>query len=180
MSRIGKNPVAFESGVQVTVNAQNEVIVKGAKVSQSVKMRPEIKAKVEGNKIVLTRADDAQATKALHGLYRALVQNAVIGVTQGFTKTLLLNGVGYRAAVKGKVLELNLGYSHPINFEIPAGITIVVEKNTTITVTGASKEQVGAVAAKIRGFREPEPYLGKGVKYSDETIRRKAGKAAGK
>ncbi|MCB0347862.1 MAG: 50S ribosomal protein L6 [Bdellovibrionales bacterium] len=180
MSRIGKNPVAFESGVQVTVTAQNEVIVKGAKATQSVKMRPEIKAKVEGSNIVLTRSDDAQTSKALHGLYRALVQNAVIGVTQGFTKTLILNGVGYRSAVKGKVLELNLGYSHPINFEIPAGITIAVEKNTTITVTGASKEQVGAVSAKIRSFREPEPYLGKGVRYSDETIRRKAGKAAGK
>jgi large subunit ribosomal protein L6 len=180
MSRIGKNPVAFESGVQVSVNAQNEITVKGAKASQLVKMRPEIKAKVEGNKVVLTRSDDSQSSKALHGLYRALVQNAVIGVTQGFTKTLNLNGVGYRAAVKGKVLELNLGFSHPINFEIPAGITIAVDKNTAISVTGASKEQVGAVAAKIRGFRPPEPYLGKGVKYSDETIRRKAGKAAGK
>lgn len=180
MSRIGKNPVAFESGVQVSVTAQNEVIVKGAKATQSVKLRPEIKAKVEGNNIVLTRSNDEQASKALHGLYRALVQNAVIGVTQGFSKTLILNGVGYRSAVKGKMLELNLGYSHPINFEIPAGITIAVEKNTTITVTGASKEQVGAVSAKIRGFREPEPYLGKGVRYSDEVIRRKAGKAAGK
>jgi large subunit ribosomal protein L6 len=180
MSRIGKNPVAFESGVQVSINAQNEITVKGAKASQQVKMRPEIKAKVEGNKVVLTRSDDSQNSKALHGLYRALVQNAVIGVTQGFTKILNLNGVGYRAAVKGKVLELNLGFSHPINFEIPAGITIAVEKNTAISVTGPSKEQVGAVAAKIRGFRPPEPYLGKGVKYSDETIRRKAGKAAGK
>jgi large subunit ribosomal protein L6 len=168
MSRIGKNPVAFESGVQVTVTPANEVVIKGAKVSQSVKMRPEVKAKVEGNKVVLTRKDDSQSSRALHGLYRALVQNAVIGVTQGFSKTLLLNGVGYRAAVKGKVLELNLGFSHPINFEIPQGITIAVDKNTTIVITGASKEQVGAVAAKIRGFREPEPYLGKGVKYNSQ------------
>lgn len=180
MSRIGRLPVVFDKAVTVTVTPDNEVIVKGAKSTEKVKMNPAIKATIDGNKIVLTRKDDAATNRALHGLYRSLVQNAVIGVTSGFQKTLLLNGVGYRAAVKGKALELTLGYSHAINFEIPQGITITVEKNTTVVVSGSNKEQVGHAAAKIRGFREPEPYLGKGVKYSDETIRRKAGKAAGK
>lgn len=180
MSRIGKVPVIVESSVQVTITPENEVIVKGGKSTQSVKMKPEITAKFEDGKIAVTRGDDSKNTRALHGLYRALIQNAVTGVTTGFTKTLILNGVGYRSAVKGKVLEMNLGYSHPIQFQIPEGIEIAVEKNTTVHVKGASKELVGQVAAQIRGYREPEPYLGKGIRYSDEHIRRKAGKAAGK
>lgn len=179
MSRIGKNPVVFDKNVQVSF-ANGELAVKGAKATQKVKVRPEIKVKVEGNQIIFERANDEQSTRALHGLYRALAQNAVTGVTAGFSKTLVMNGVGYRAAVKGKTLEMNLGFSHPINFPIPEGITITVDKNTTVVVTGSSKELVGETAAKIRGFRPPEPYLGKGVKYSDEVIRRKAGKAAGK
>lgn len=180
MSRVGRSPVVVANGVQVTVSPANEVIVKGAKASMKVTMRPEITAKVENNQIVLSRKDESAQSRALHGLYRALVQNAMTGVTAGFTKSLDLVGVGYRAAVSGKKLELSLGFSHPIHFPIPEGIEVKVEKQTSISVTGASRELVGQVAAKIRGFRPPEPYLGKGVKYSDEKLRRKEGKSAGK
>lgn len=180
MSRIGKAPVTVDPKVKVSVTPANEVVVQGAKWTQKVQMRREVTAKFENGQIVLSRKDDAQATRALHGLYRALVQNAVTGVTTGFTKSLDLVGVGYRAAVSGKKLELSLGYSHPITFPIPEGIEVKVDKQTNIQITGASKEQVGQVAAKIRGFRPPEPYLGKGVKYSDEKLRRKEGKSAGK
>lgn len=180
MSRIGKAPVVIAGGVQVTISPANEVVVKGAKSSMKVPMRPEVSAKVEGNQIVLSRKDDSSEARALHGLYRALIQNAMTGVTTGFTKSLDLVGVGYRAAVSGKKLELSLGYSHPIHFQIPEGIEIKVDKQTNISVTGASRELVGQVAAKIRGFRPPEPYLGKGVKYTDEKLRRKEGKSAGK
>ncbi len=167
-------------GVNVTVTPANEVVVKGAKASQTVKMRPQIKAKVEGNQVILTRTNDENETAALHGLYRALIQNAVTGVQTGFAKTLELVGVGYRANVAGKKLELSLGFSHPVVFAIPDGIDIKVDKQTTIHVSGPDKAQVGQVAAKIRGFKPPEPFLGKGVKYSDEHIRRKAGKAGAK
>ena len=168
------------SGVKVNVTPANEVVVQGSKWTQKVAMRPEITAKFENGQVVLSRKDETQASRALHGLYRALVQNAVTGVTTGFTKSLDLVGVGYRAAVSGKKLELSLGYSHPIHFPIPEGIEVKVEKQTNISITGANKELVGQVAAKIRGFRPPEPYLGKGVKYSDEKLRRKEGKSAGK
>lgn len=180
MSRIGRSPVTVGSGVKVTITPENEVIVQGAKHKQSVKLRPEISAKLEGNQIILTRGSEAQSVRALHGLYRALVQNAVTGVTSGFAKSLDLVGVGYRASVSGKKLELSLGYSHPIHFPIPDGIEIKVEKQTNLVVSGPSRELVGQVAAKIRGFRPPEPYLGKGVKYTDERLRRKEGKSAGK
>jgi large subunit ribosomal protein L6 len=180
MSRIGKNPVSFDSKVNVTITPKNEVIVKGAKTSMTVSMRPEIQAKVEAGQVVLTRKNDAKETKALHGLYRSLVKNAVVGVTEGFTRSLTLQGVGYRASVSGQKLELSLGFSHPVIFDVPKGIEIKVDKQTTVLVTGADKALVGQVAAKIRGFRPPEPYLGKGVRYTDEVIRRKEGKSAGK
>lgn len=180
MSRIGKNPVSFDNKVNVTITPKNEVIVKGAKHSMTVAMRPEIQAKVDAGKIVFTRKNDAKETKALHGLYRSLVKNAVVGVTEGFTRSLTLQGVGYRASVAGQKLELSLGYSHPVIYDIPKGIEIKVDKQTTVLVTGADKALVGQVAAKIRGFRPPEPYLGKGVRYTDENIRRKEGKSAGK
>lgn len=180
MSRIGRSPVIFDKAVQVTITPDNEVVVKGAKTTEKVQMKKEIKATVNGQEIVLTRANELKPTKALHGLYRALIQNAVTGVTKGFTKSIDLVGVGYRAGVKGKQLEMTLGFSHPIVFDIPTGIEIKVEKQTHIDITGSSKELVGEVAAKIRGYRPPEPYLGKGVKYSDEVIRKKAGKSAGK
>ncbi|MCJ8276062.1 MAG: 50S ribosomal protein L6 [Bdellovibrionales bacterium] len=180
MSRIGKYPVEFDSKVNVSVTENNEVVVKGGKTTLTVPMLPEVKARVEDGKVYIERQEDTKKGRSLHGLYRSLVQNAVTGVTTGFTKSLILNGVGYRASVSGKTLELSLGYSHPIKFPIPEGIEAKVEKQTTVHISGASKEQVGQVAAKIRGFREPEPFLGKGVRYSDEVIRRKEGKSAGK
>ncbi|MEQ1875206.1 MAG: 50S ribosomal protein L6 [Bdellovibrionia bacterium] len=180
MSRIGKAPILVTSPVTVTVTPANEVVVKGAKATQSVKMRPQIKAKMEGNELILSRTDETRETRALHGLYRALIQNAVTGVTKGFTKNLEMVGVGYRANVQGRKLEMSLGYSHPVVFEIPEGIEIKVEKQTQMSITGPNKELVGQVSAKVRGFRPPEPFLGKGVKYVDERIRRKAGKAGAK
>lgn len=179
MSRIGKYPVNIDDKVQVTV-AGNAVTVKGAKSSLKYVLDSRVSAKVADKKVVLTRIDDSKESKSLHGLYKVLIQNAVTGLTTGFTKTLELHGVGYRANVQGKKLELSLGYSHPIFFDIPEGIEIKVDKQTTIIVNGADKSLVGQVSAKIRGFRPPEPYLGKGVRYAGEHIRRKAGKSAGK
>jgi large subunit ribosomal protein L6 len=178
MSRVGKSPVYVQKGVQVTVTPKNEVVVKGAKHSMTVALRPEIKAKVEEGKVVLLCEDSANGH--FHGLSRALLQNAMTGVSTGWTKELELNGVGYRASVAGKKLELSLGFSHPVVFEIPDGIEVKVEKQTKITINGPDRAKVGQVAAQVRGFRPPEPYLAKGIKYSDEHIRRKAGKAAGK
>lgn len=180
MSRVGKVPVYFDNSVQVTITGDQEVVVKGPKTTQSVQLKPQVQAKVEEGKVVLTRVNDEPQSRAYHGLFRALIQNAVTGVTKGWTKELMLNGVGYRASVSGKKLEMNLGYSHPIVFEIPDGVEIKVDKQTKVVVSGPSRELVGQVAAKLRSFRPPEPYLGKGVKYADETIRRKAGKSAGK
>ena len=179
MSRIGKYPVTFDDKAQVSV-AAGLVTVKGAKTTLKYELDSRVTAKVEAKKVVLTRADDTRESKSLHGLYKVLIQNAVNGVSQGFSKALELHGVGYRANVAGKKLELSLGFSHPIHFEIPEGIEIKVEKQITITVTGADKALVGQVSAKIRSFRPPEPYLGKGVRYAGEHIRRKAGKSAGK
>jgi large subunit ribosomal protein L6 len=180
MSRIGKAAIYFDKAVQITVQPDNSVTVKGAKATQTVPVRKTVGVKVEDGKIILTRTNEDKETRALHGVYRSLIQNAVTGVTKGWSKSLDLVGVGYRANVAGKNLEMSLGYSHPIKFAIPDGIEIKVEKQTNIQVSGASRELVGQVAAKIRGYREPEPYLGKGVKYSDEKIRKKAGKPAGK
>jgi large subunit ribosomal protein L6 len=180
MSRIGRAPVYFDDKVQVTVTPTNAVVVKGAKTALTVQMRPEVSAKLEDKKIVLLRHSETKEARSLHGLYRALVQNAVTGVSKGFTKSLELHGVGYRANVAGKKLELSLGFSHPIVFDIPEGIEIKVDKQTAISITGANRGLVGQVAAKVRSFRPPEPYLGKGVRYTGEHIRRKAGKSAGK
>lgn len=180
MSRIGRSPVYFDKAVQVTITPKNEVVVKGAKHSLTVALRPEIKAKIEDGKVILTKESNEPTARGYHGLYRALIQNAVTGVSKGWTRELELNGVGYRAAVSGKKLELTLGYSHPVVFNIPQGIEITVDKQTKIVVVGPDRGQVGQVAAKIRSFRPPEPYLGKGIKYADEKIRRKAGKSAAK
>lgn len=180
MSRIGKAPIYFDDKVQVAVTPANEVTVKGAKQSLKIALRPEVSAKLEGKKVILTRNSETKEAKSLHGMYRALLQNAVTGVGAGFTRALELHGVGYRATVSGKKLELSLGFSHPINFDIPEGIEIKVDKQTTVVVSGANKGLVGQVAAKIRSFRPPEPYLGKGVRYQGEKLRRKAGKSAGK
>lgn len=180
MSRVGKAPVNFDDKVQVTLSPSNEVLVKSGNKQISLKIRPEVGAKIEGKTMVLSRNEESKSASSLHGMYRALIQNAVTGVSKGFTKALELHGVGYRATVSGKKLEMSLGFSHPVVFEIPEGIEVKVEKQTNISVTGYDKALVGAVAAKIRSFRPPEPYLGKGVRYSDEKIRRKAGKSAGK
>lgn len=179
MSRIGKAPVYFDDKVQVNVTAAG-VVVKGGKHTMTIPVRPEVGVALDGKKVVLTRKMDTKEARSLHGMYRALIQNAVTGVGKGFTRALELHGVGYRANVAGKKLELSLGYSHPISFDIPEGIEIKVDKQTNIAVTGADRGLVGQVAAKIRSFRPPEPYLGKGVRYADEKIRRKAGKSAGK
>ncbi len=180
MSRIGKAPVYLDDKTQVSVSGDNEITVKGAKHTLKLKMRPQVKAQIEGKKVSLLNTDGSQEGRAVHGLYRALLQNAVTGVSKGFEKILELQGVGYRASVSGRKLELSLGFSHPVVFEIPEGIEIKVDKQTTISITGPSKELVGQVAAKVRGFRPPEPYLGKGVRYQGEHIRRKAGKSASK
>jgi len=180
MSRVGKAPIGFDDKVQITLSPANEVLVKAGNKQISLKLRPEVGAKVEGKTLVLSRKEESKEASSLHGMYRALLQNAVTGVSKGFTKALELHGVGYRASVAGKKLEMSLGFSHPIVYEIPDGIEIKIDKQTNISVTGYDRAVVGAVAAKIRSFRPPEPYLGKGVRYSDEKIRRKAGKSAGK
>jgi large subunit ribosomal protein L6 len=179
MSRIGKYPINFDEKSNVTVAGQL-VSIKGAKTSLKYELNSLITPALDGKKLILTRKDDSKESKSLHGLYKVLIQNAVTGVSTGFTKSLEMHGVGYRGNVQGKKLELALGFSHPIHFDIPEGIEIKVDKQTVVIVTGADKAQVGQVAAKIRSFRPPEPYLGKGVRYVGEHIRRKAGKSAGK
>jgi len=177
MSRIGRMPVVIPAGVEITVAGNNLVTVKGKLGELSEKINALISVKVEGNEVVLTRANEDKETRALHGLSRALVANMVKGVSEGFEKKLEINGVGYRAEKQGQNLNLALGYSHPVVIAAPAGITFDVPDTNTIIVKGANKQVVGQIAAVIREKRPPEPYLGKGIKYSDEHIRRKAGKA---
>ena len=178
MSRIGKLPVQIIKGVEVSISPDNEVSVKSAQKVLKIPVNPVINVQVKDNVLVLTRKNDEPKTRAWHGLYRALIQNAVTGVSQGWSKTLVLKGVGYKANVSGKTLEMNLGYSHPVKMQVPEGLTVKVEK-MNITVSGADRAQVGQFSAQIRSWREPEPYLGKGIRYSDEIIRRKAGKSGG-
>jgi large subunit ribosomal protein L6 len=176
MSRVGKKPIAIPSGVEVSVDNGVVTVKKGNKAIE-VNTHDRVGVEVaEGNVTFSLKGEEAQ-DRAYWGTYRALTNNAIVGLDKGFAKSLEINGVGYRAAVKGKVLELQLGFSHPINFEIPENIEIAVDKNI-INIKGISKQEVGQVAAKIRGFRPPEPYKGKGVKYTDEHIVRKAGKTA--
>ncbi len=176
MSRIGKKPIAIPSGVEVSVDGSVVTIKKGNK-SATVDTHNRVNVEITDGNVVMTRIGDSKESSAFWGTYRALTSNAIEGLDKGFSKSLEINGVGYRAAVKGKVLELQLGYSHPINYEIPEGLEISVEKNI-INIKGADKQQVGQSAAIIRGYRKPEPYKGKGVKYTDEHIVRKAGKTA--
>lgn len=177
MSRIGNRPVVVPAGVEVTLNG-NVVTVKGPKGTLTKTFNDQLTIKMDDNNIVVERPSDEPKMRALHGTTSALINNMVIGVTSGFRKTLNLVGVGYRAAAKGKGLELALGYSHPVIIDAVEGITLTVEKNTTIHVDGIEKEVVGQVAAEIRSKRAPEPYKGKGVKYADEIVRRKEGKKA--
>ena len=176
MSRVGKKPIEIPAGVEVSVNGSIVVVKKGSKAIE-VETHNRVGIEVENNNVVFTLIGEDAQDKAFWGTYRALTANAILGLDKGFSKSLEINGVGYRAAVKGKVLELQLGYSHPINFEIPEGIEITVDKNI-INIKGSSKQTVGQTAAIIRGYRKPEPYKGKGVKYTDEVIVRKAGKTA--
>lgn len=179
MSRVGKQAITLGKEVTVRLSESHQVIVQGKGKTMEVPFYPNLELKTEGEKVFITRKKDDAHTRSLHGLSRALIQNAVKGVTEGWSKVLLLNGVGYKAAVAGGTLNLNLGYSHPIQYEIPKGIEIKVEKNTKVTVNGIDRELVGQTAQKIRSFRPPEPYLGKGVKYEEEIIRKKAGKSGG-
>ena len=181
MSRIGRLPITVPAGVTVTVDADNLVTVKGPKGTLSQQVNSAITVKQEGNVLTLERPTDSKPHKAMHGLYRALVHNMVVGVTDGFTKTLELVGTGYRAqADGGKKLTINIGCSHPVILDAPENISFETPNPNTIVVKGISKQQVGNLAADIRAIRKPEPYLGKGIKYTDEHIRRKEGKTGKK
>jgi large subunit ribosomal protein L6 len=180
MSRIGKLPIEIPKGVEVKIADDNTISVKGPNGQLVKKMNEDINIAVEDGKIVVTRPTDEKMHRALHGLTRALVNNMVEGVSKGFEKILEINGVGYRAAKAGKKLTLTMGYSHPVEMDDPEGVTTEVPAPNRIVVKGSDKEKVGTHAANIRAVREPEPYLGKGIKYSDEVIRRKEGKAGKK
>lgn len=176
MSRIGKKPIAIPAGVEVKVDG-SKVTVKGPKGTLESTFNHEINIALEGNEIIVTRPTDDKNHRALHGLTRTLIHNMVEGVTNGYSKTLEVNGVGYRAQKQGKQLVMNLGYSHNVVVDEEPGITFEVPDANKIIITGPSKQRVGQIAAEIRGKRPPEPYLGKGIKYVDEHIRRKSGKA---
>ena len=176
MSRIGRNPITVPSGVEVSIDGR-EVTVKGPKGTLSHTVAEPIEVNLEDGKVVVRRPNDINKVRGLHGLTRTLINNMVVGVTEGFKKTLEIQGVGYRVVAKGKNLEFSLGYSHPITVEPPEGITFKVEKPTQLVVEGIDKQKVGEVAANIRKLRRPDPYKGKGVRYEGEQIRRKVGKA---
>ncbi len=176
MSRIGKKPIAVPDKVEVKINGA-KVSVKGAKGQLDFEVPNFVKVEMKGKEILVSPTEESKSAVSSWGTTRTIISNMLVGVSEGFTKTLEFNGVGYKAAVKGNVVELGLGYSHPINFELPKGITAKVDKNF-IYITGISKEEVGQVCANIRALRGPEPYKGKGVKYLNEVIIRKAGKTA--
>jgi len=180
MSRIGKKPIDIPKGVEVSIAPDNTVIVKGPKGQLSYKFHPNVSITKNENQIIVERKFEDSFSRAVHGTTRALLNNMVKGVTEGFTEELEIVGIGYRAAVKGNILELTLGYSHPIIYPIPKDVQITVEGNTNIKITGIDKQRVGQVAAEIRSFREPDPYKGKGVRYKGEVIKLKAGKTVGK
>ncbi len=180
MSRIGRMPIAIPAGVTVEVAENNKVTVKGPKGTLERVLPSEMEIKVEGDQIVVSRPNDLKKMRSFHGLTRTLINNMVVGVTSGYEKKLEVNGVGYRASKSGKTLTLNLGYSHPVEMTDPEGIETVMEGQNVIIVKGIDKEKVGQFAAEIRDKRRPEPYKGKGIKYADETIRRKVGKTGKK
>ena len=180
MSRIGRLPIAIPAGVTVEIAENNKVTVNGPKGTLERELPVEMKIEKDGDSIVVTRPNDLKKMKSLHGLTRTLINNMVIGVTEGYQKELEVNGVGYRAQKQGKKLTLSLGYSHPVEMEDPEGLEVIVEGQNKIIVKGIDKEKVGQYAAEIREKRAPEPYKGKGIKYSDEVIRRKVGKTGKK
>ncbi len=179
MSRIGKKPVPIPGGVTITLQG-NHISVKGPKGELARSLPADMRVAQEGDTIVVTRPGDEPRYKALHGLTRTLVANMVEGVSQGFQKVLEIQGVGYKAEPTAKGIKMVVGYSHPVEYAAPAGITLTVESNTVVKVSGANKEMVGQVAAELRGVRPPEPYKGKGVRYRGEQVRRKAGKTGAK
>lgn len=178
MSRIGKLPIKLPSGVTITVS-QADATIAGPKGSLTVALLPNIKVSQEGDEIIVTRDNEEAETRAKHGLIRSLLNNSVIGVSQGFEKKLEINGVGYRLSGGGKQIDMSLGFSHPVKYSAPEGVELKVDK-MEITVSGIDKQKVGQTAAEIRSIKKPEPYKGKGIKYADETIIRKAGKAGKK
>ena len=180
MSRIGKQPIAIPAGVDVTIGANNEITVKGPKGTLVQTMSADMIIKKDGEQVVVERPSDVKEHRALHGLTRTLIANMVTGVSEGFTKTLEINGVGYRAAKQGNKLVMNLGYSHQVEMEEPDGIKIDVPQPNQIIISGYDKQKVGQLAAQVREKRPPEPYKGKGIKYVDEVIRRKEGKTGAK
>ena len=180
MSRIGRMPIAIPAGVTVTIAENNHVTVKGPKGTLERALPLEMTIKQEGDEVVVTRPNDLKKNKALHGLTRTLIHNMVVGVTEGYEKVLEVNGVGYRAAKQGNKLVLSLGYSHPVEMVDPEGVTSVLDGQNIIKIQGIDKEKVGQYAAEIRNKRKPEPYKGKGIKYSTEVIRRKVGKTGKK
>ena len=177
MSRIGNRKLVVPEGVEITVE-NNQVTVKGPKGELSLEIKENITVQVEDNTVVVTRANDEKATRAMHGTTNANIHNMIEGVTNGFKKDLEIIGVGYRFSMKGNQLVINAGYSHPVELEIPSGLSVEVTSNTEITVKGISKEKVGEFAANIRKVRKPEPYKGKGIRYKDEYVQRKEGKKA--
>lgn len=180
MSRIGRLPITVPAGVTVTIADDNTVTVKGPKGQLSQKVNPDIKISQEGNVLHVTRPSDNKEHRSMHGLYRSLVNNMVVGVTAGYSKNLTMEGVGYRAQLEGTTLVLTVGYSHPVKFEAKDGISFETPAQNRIVVKGIDKQKVGAIAADIREVRRPEPYLGKGIRYDDERIRRKEGKSGKK
>lgn len=176
MSRIGKLPVAIPAGVKVTVSAE-AVSVEGPKGKLSQTLAPLVDVKVEGNEVLVSRKDDTKIARSFHGLYRNLINNMVVGVTKGFTKSLVVNGVGYRAEVQGNLLVMNLGFSTDFIAGIPEGLTVTADAQGKITISGVRKDQVGEFAAEVRKLRGPEPYKGKGIRYENEVIKRKVGKS---
>ena len=180
MSRIGRMPIAVPAGVTVDIAENNKVTVKGPKGTLERVLPAEMEIKLEGSEVTVTRPNDLKKMKSLHGLTRTLINNMVIGVSEGYEKKLEINGVGYRAQKQGKKLVLSLGYSHPVEMEDPEGLETVVDGTNIIVVKGIDKEKVGQYAAEIRAKRSPEPYKGKGIKYADEVIRRKVGKTGKK
>jgi len=178
VSRIGKLPVTIPSGVKVAVDSSG-VRLEGPKGKLQTTLRPGVEVKVDGNVVRVERRNDERKSRAIHGLTRKLIANMAQGVSQGFSRVLDINGVGYRAEVKGQEIHMTLGYSHPVVFPLPAGISASVERQIIITLTSADRQLLGETAAKIRSLRPPEPYKGKGIKYREELIKRKAGKAVG-
>jgi large subunit ribosomal protein L6 len=175
MSRVGRLPIPIPAGVKVTVSA-GEVSVEGKRGKLSQAVAPNVEVRVADGQCTVARRDDSKLSRAMHGLYRRLIQNMVTGVTEGFSKVLLVNGVGYRAELKGKQLLLTLGFSNPIEYALPEGVTVAVEANSRIIVSASDRQRLGQVCAEIRSLRPPEPYKGKGIRYEKEFVRRKIGK----